>query len=75
MDGAEDDFRVSGECAILVARLRFYTASGPLKRRWVACVPQSVTLTETTSCFGSFWITVSCIELIRVPNESWPCFL
>jgi hypothetical protein len=56
-DGAEDDFRVSGECEILVARLRFYTVWGPLRRRWVVYVPQSWTLKETTLCFGSFWIT------------------
>lgn len=30
----------------LVARLRFYTVWGPLKRRWVVYVPQSLTLKE-----------------------------
>ena len=74
-NGAEDDFRVSGECAILVDRLRFDTVRGPLKRRWVVYVPQSLTLKYTTSCSRSFWITVSCFELIGGRNESWPCFL
>jgi len=61
-DGAEDYIRVSGECAILMARLRFYTVWGPLKHQRIVYVPQSSTLKDTISCSGSFWIIVSCMN-------------